>query len=294
MKTMTALLRREFLEHRGAFLYAPAVLITVLFVLISAGMIFGETPTAMPSDQDMTALMLLQMAFGGVGAMWSVYLLVALYFYYADAFSADQRNNSMLFWKSMPQTDLTILTSKALSGISIFPAMILGFALINMVLVYLLSFPLAAKLTFIPIANPIEMLAALFGVGLSLAILVLLTVLWYAPFLALVAGLSILVKRWAIPAAIMLIAALLITETVLTYGRKTAHPVREFLSYRAQSLGDDINPMPYFVNGGYMAPFDLLGAIIANIDWLNMGIGILFAVGVVYAASEYRRRRLDS
>ena len=48
MKVMTALMRREFLEHRGVFLYAPAVLISVLFVLISAGMIFGDAPSGEP------------------------------------------------------------------------------------------------------------------------------------------------------------------------------------------------------------------------------------------------------
>ena len=295
MKAMNALLRREFLEHRGAFLYAPAVLITVLFVLISAGMIFGDTPTVSPSDREVTALALLQIVFGGVGAMWGAYLLVALYFYYADAFSADQRNNSMLFWKSMPQSDLKILTSKAISGITIFPAMILGFALINMVLVYLMSFPLSAKLPFIPVANPIDMLSALFGVGLGVAVFLVLSILWYAPFLAVVAGLSTLVKRWAIPAALLLVGALVVTETVLTFGRANAfHPVRDYLGYRAEGFMENIDPLPIITKGGHFAPFELIGAMVSHIDWLNMAIGIGFAVAVVYAASEYRRRRLDT
>lgn len=294
MKAMTALLRREFLEHRGAFLYAPAVLIAVLLVLISAGLIFGDTHVVAPSRDDVTPLILLQIVFGGVGAMWSVYLLIALYFYYADAFSADQRNNSMLFWKSMPQSDLKILGAKAIAGLTILPALILGFALITMVLAYLMSFPLAAKLPFIPLANPVDMLAALFGVGASLAILIVLTILWYAPFLALVAGLSTLVKRWAIPAAILTIGALVVTETVLTFGRDAAHPIREYIGYRAESFSGDIDPMPFLTKGGYLTPFDLLGAMIARIDWLQMGLGVAFAAAVVYGASEYRRRRLDA
>ncbi|MBU1174913.1 MAG: hypothetical protein KKH72_05875 [Alphaproteobacteria bacterium] len=294
MKAMTALLRREFLEHRGAFLYAPAVLIAALLVLITAGIIFGDTPSIGAHNRDMTPLVLLQIAFGGVGAMWSAYLIVALYFYYADAFSADQRNNSMLFWKSMPQSDLTILTSKAIAGLTILPALILGFALINMVLVYLLSFPLAARLPFIPIANPIDMLAALFGMGIGVAVFLVLSVIWYAPFLALVAGLSVLVKRWAIPAAILLIGAVVITETVLTFGRTVAHPIREYIAYRADGFAGDIDPMPIITKGGYMAPFDLIGTMLSNVDWLQMALGVAIAVAVVYGSSEYRRRRLDS
>lgn len=293
MKTMTALLRREFLEHRGAFLYAPAVLIAVLLVLISAGIIFGDTPTISAHDGDMAPLALLHIAFGGVAAMWSVYLLVALYFYYADAFSSDLRNNSMLFWKSMPVSDLKILTSKALAGLTILPALILSFALINMVLIYLLSFPLAARLPFIPIASPVDMLAALFGMGIAAGVFLILNVLWYAPFLALVAGLSVLVKRWAIPAAILTVLALVITEGVLTIGRNVPHPIREYLGYRADSFAGEFDPMPIITKGGYMAPFDLIGVMVQRMDWANLGIGLVFAVAVVFAAAEWRRRRLD-
>jgi uncharacterized membrane protein len=45
-------------------------------------------------------------------ALWLAYLAVALFFYFGDAFSADRRNNAMLFWKSMPITDAKILTSR--------------------------------------------------------------------------------------------------------------------------------------------------------------------------------------
>ena len=53
--------------------------------------------------------------------LWGVYLLVTLFFYFADAFSADRRNNAMLFWKSMPVSDLKMLTSKMLAGLAVLP-----------------------------------------------------------------------------------------------------------------------------------------------------------------------------
>lgn len=294
MKSMTALIRREFLEHRGAFLYAPAVLLGLLTLFITLGMVFGHSPNFTARSVSHSSLSLLQIGFGGIGALWSIYLLIVLYFYFADAFSADTRNNSMLFWKSMPQSDIRILTSKALAGITVFPALILAFAMMTMVLAYLLSFPLAAKLPFIPIANPTDMLVVLFTTGVSAAVLFVLTILWYAPFLALVAGLSTLVKRWAIPAALLLVGALILAEGILTYGNETDfHPIRSYLAYRAESLAEGMDPLPILTNGSYLAPFQVVGETITRIDWAQMGIGIVFAVLVVYLASEYRRHRID-
>jgi ABC-2 type transport system permease protein len=293
MNAMIALIRREFLEHRGAFLYAPVVLVSLVTLFLVAGMIFGHAPS-FTAQHSFSSLALLQLAFGAIGAAWGVYLVIALYFYYSDAFSADGRNNSLLFWKSMPQSDLKILTSKALAGVTILPALILAFALITMLVAYLLSFPLSVKLPLIPVANPIDMLAALFGMGVAAAVFMLLSVLWYAPFLALVAGLSVLVKRWAIPAALLFLGALVVSEGILTYGHAGAdHPIRDYIAYRAESFGEDLNPFPVITQGSYLAPFDLIFQMVANIDWLQTGIGVLFAILVVYLASEYRRRRIE-
>ncbi len=95
-------------------------------------------------------------------------------------------------------------------------------------------------------------------------------------------------------AGVMTIGALIISEAVLTYGNKGAsHPIRAYLGYRARSLTEGIDPLPILSRSGYLAPFDLIGTAFARIDWLQMGMGIVFAVATVYAASEYRRRRLD-
>jgi ABC-2 type transport system permease protein len=138
------------------------------------------------------------------------------------------------------------------------------------------------------------MLAALFGMGVAAAAFMLLSVLWYAPFLALVAGLSVLVKRWAIPAALLLLGALIVSEGILTFGHVgAAHPIREYIAYRAKSFGEDMNPLPIFTHGNYLAPLDLVAQMVAHIDWLQTGIGVLFAILIVYLASEYQRRRTD-
>ncbi len=65
-----------------------------------------------------------ELAFMASIAGWTFYLLITLFFYYADAFSADKRNNAMLFWKSMPVSDLKVLSSKMVAGLTVFPALI--------------------------------------------------------------------------------------------------------------------------------------------------------------------------
>ena len=131
--------------------------------------------------------------------------------------------------------------------------------------------------------------------GISAAVIFLLTVIWYAPFLALVAGLSTLVKRWAIPAAILLVGVVTLSEGIVTFGQRPAHrPIADYLAYRAESFASNMDPMPALTSGDYMAPFQLLGQAVSRIDWAQMGIGVLFAVLVVWGASEYRRRRIDN
>ncbi len=58
-----------------------------------------------------------EFGFLALSALWMVYLMATLFFYFADAFSADSRNNAMLFWKSMPQSDFKILASKLTAGL---------------------------------------------------------------------------------------------------------------------------------------------------------------------------------
>src|SRR6202012_4487377 len=83
-----------------------------------------------------------------IAILWGGYLFVALFFYFADAFNADRRNNQMFFWKSMPQSDFRILMSKLTAGLTILPLLVFG--------ALLLTGLIAAALTFAaPLVLPI-------------------------------------------------------------------------------------------------------------------------------------------
>jgi len=294
MKAMTALVWREFLEHKGAFFIAPATLLAGLFILILVTMIFGHGDVTDIDGVLLSGAQIYRIALAGGMAMWMAYLLVALFFYYADSFSADRRNNSLLFWKSMPQSDLRVLTAKALAGITLFPALIFAFYMIMGVLTYVLGFVLAFRLP-IPLIGPIDMVSSLLMMGLTAAVGMILTIVWYAPFLAWVAGLSTLVQRWSIPLAFLIPGVLVIVESTTQFGQAGgARPIADYLKFRSSWGMDDSAVGDKILHGGTMVPLELIGDMLAHYDWLQAVLGLAVAAVLVYLASEYRRRRIEA
>ncbi len=288
MTAMIALVRRELLEHRTAFIIAPAVLLavitlTALTALFSGHYQTGELPAELSGSGQLFA------AFLGIGFMaWSVYLLVALVFYFSDSFSADRKGNAMLFWKSMPQTDFKILSAKALAGISIFPALILGFGLITGLILYLLSFRASALLSFSVTPAPLDALWIYVQLAVVAVVFYALNILWYAPLLAFVAGLSTRFGGWSIPLAVISLVTLTVLEKILLFGEDG--PIAGYLGYRLQGIihrgefGDhEISQLA----GSYL---NAIPELLARMDWTQTAIGLVFTLVVIYLASEYRRR----
>ncbi len=290
MTALVALIKRELIEHRTAFVIAPAVLLSVVTVVLFLGMFFGA-PEFSEMPNELNASSRLFEAAVGIGFVgWSIYLLISLAFYFADSFSADRKNNAMLFWKSMPQSDLKILTSKALAGATIFPAIIFGFGLITGILLYLLSFRISALLPFSVTPDLATAIGGYVQVSLVAVVYIVLTLLWYAPLLAWVAGLSTHFGGWSIPLAIVIPATISLLETSLLFGDDG--PIGRYFGYRLQGiLGEEDFGEESFFNLS-SSVFDLVPLMLSSVDWLQLILGLIFTAGVVYLASEYRRRRL--
>lgn len=291
MRAMTALVKREYLEHKGAFLYAPIVLLTILTVSILFALLSGHTDLDMPAAEIPLGVEIYRIGIAGAFGLWSAYLLIGLFFYYADSFSSDRRNNTLLFWKSMPQSDLKILTCKAVSGITIFLGIILIFALLTSVLIYLILVLVSLLFPFIVAPGFVDAVWTLIQMGFVGIAYLVLTLLWYAPGLAWVAALSTLLRRWSIPLAFLIPGTVILLE-YLNSLRGGGQPVAEFLAWRFEGFIDEVDAGLILVGQADRAPIALLGSMFADIDWLNMGIGLVFTAVVVYLASEYRRRRI--
>ena len=292
MTALTALIKREYLEHRGAFLYAPAALVTLLALILLSGVGFGRFDVYAKVGV-MSGAKGFEFGFLALSAMWMFYLLVALFFYFADAFSADARNNAMLFWKSMPQSDFKILASKMLAGLTIFPALILGALILSGVVVFIAVVIMLATVPGLTTSDPGAFLAAAVNlVGFDLGYLVL-ALLWYAPFFAWVGLLSTLFRRWSIPLAFLIPGLVGLAENLLFRNVLAAPDAGFVLGYLRQRMNFALGRDDIMAALAGDAPFnaaDLYGRLLAAVDWGQLvgGLGVAFVL--VYLASEYRRR----
>jgi ABC-2 type transport system permease protein len=292
MKSLVALIKREYLEHRGAFLYAPAVILLILAIILvgSIGMDrfrMGYSVGAPP------VLKIFEFGFLGVAMLWGAYLLATLFFYYADAFSADRRNNAMLFWKSMPVSDFKVLASKMLAGMTILPAMIYVALLITAALIFI-GVLIGATIVPLVLPNPLDFLSSGLQIAAFVLVALALGLLWYAPFFAWVGALSTVFRRWSIPLAFLIPGLVGLAENMIfeDTGRPNAGYVLTYLRQRFHFGPDEGELTPAIFSDRAFDFGIMVSRLIASIDWAQMVGGLILAALLVYAASEYRRRSL--
>lgn len=290
MKSLVALIQREYFEHRGAFLYAPLVILG-LFALVMVSALGFDRVGPRGFDTSVTSIKLFEMAYLFTSALWFAYLLVTLFFYFADAFNADRRNNAMLFWKSMPVSDFKVLGAKMLAGGTIFPALIISAMVVSM----LITTGLATIAVF---KMPVPMLPD-FGAMLGAAVQVLLFdlglialgLLWYAPFFAWVGLLSTLAGRWSIPLAFLVPAVVgLFENMILDLQGPRGGYVLNYLRGRIEFIQHDGMFEAQLFSAKSFDSVAQLASVLAGIDWTQMVGGLAVTTLLVWLASEYRRR----
>ena len=235
MKAFTALVQREFIEHKGAFLIGPLLMLGVLFGVTVLAFTVGRVDVHLSGALLTVApLIVFEMGFFAIGFAWFLYLATTLFFYCADGFAADKRNNSMLFWKSMPVTDLRILLAKMTAALTILPGTVFLIALLSGVLTFGVAF-LVMSINGTASAGALGAIIAIYGnVALTLVVALVVALAWYLPFMALVGAMATAVGRWAIPAALLL-PALAATLEWVTFGGLHPFATRtwDYLKYRA-------------------------------------------------------------
>jgi ABC-2 type transport system permease protein len=292
MKAFIALVRREFIEHRGAFLYGPLILVGIVLVLTVLAFSVNRLDTRLTGQlATVVPTWVFEAGFAGLAVGWMLYLGFVLFFYCADGFAADKRNNAMLFWKSMPVSDLKVLLSKIAAALTILPGAVFGVALLSI----LLMFAVAYVTTMVGGLGNAGLLGsiAITYVQMALVFLVVLVcaLLWYLPYMALVGAMGSAVGRWAIPLSFLLPSVVSALEWVTLGGR---HPFEtqtwSYLNYRSQ-LPISVDYLESVWDG--VAQWNtsmFLTDLLQKFDWLQVGIGAVFALVVIYIASEYRRR----
>jgi ABC-2 type transport system permease protein len=161
-RTFVTLLKRELWEHRAGFLYTPLIVgaVLVLMLLMGAGSAWFwqrqiDGAAAMTegllklAETQVPAAKLRAQVQGfllGTGMVWQAVLFFILFFYCIGALYEDRRDRSVLFWKSMPVSDLQTVASKAVSALIIAPALALaGMGISHLVLLAVLGLLVAAQ-----------------------------------------------------------------------------------------------------------------------------------------------------
>ena len=203
-------------------------------------------------------------------------------FYCLDALHGERRDRSILFWKSLPVSDLTIVLSKATIPLVVLPVIVLAIVIVTQFTMLLLSsaFLLTSGLAATTWAN-----FNLVQQSLILLYSLIAIALWHAPIYGWALLVSGVARRATFLWAVLPLLAISIFEKI-TFN--TAHFIRmlghRLTGFAAEAFdfhgqhNPDIHSLAQLTPGRYLSTPDL---------W----IGLAFAAAFIFAAVRLRRYR---
>ncbi len=266
--------RRELWENRSIYIAPLAVAAVALFGYLIASMGYAMSTTNLAQRR---AALEEPYSFATALIMGAAFLVSI--FYSLDALHSERRDRSILFWKSLPVSDLTTVLSKASIPLIVLPLLSFAIVVATVLIMLLLTtlVLLGSGVSAATVWNP-----ALFQMGLMLLYhLITVHVLWYAPFY----GWLLLVSAWARRATFLWAA---LPPIAIGGIEKIAFHTSYFfdlLHYRfagggPEAAGPDnfLDPMTQFTPGQFLASPGL---------W----IGLLITAAFLAAAVRLRRYR---
>ena len=192
--TYKALIRREFWEHRGAFIKAPIIVGIVFMVFAIGGYITAIILAKKSAAEELIANLVRESGsldpanlanlwdgqMMGLSAMYLVVLYFILFFFLLGSLFDDRKDQSILFWKSLPISDATTVISKMITAMFFVPLIFVG-AFLGLMLLLMVF---ATVITLIHGLDPIQLIwspASLF-VGVKVMLIGIMTqMLWALP-----------------------------------------------------------------------------------------------------------------
>ncbi len=193
--------RREIWENRSIYI-APAAMAAVVAAGLAIGVshipahAFAQLSGLTPRQQQQ--VLSVPSAIAAVAVMATAF--VVAFFYCLGALHGERRDRSILFWKSLPVSDLTTVISKAAIPLLVLPIVTFLIILVTQLVLFGISFAVlparGLSATLLWSAFPLGRTA------LDLAYILGCSALWYAPIWGWLMLLSGLVRRtpflWAI------------------------------------------------------------------------------------------------
>ena len=313
LKLDKTLVRREFWENRSLWIVPLAVagILTVLSMYMLVAVLIGHNQTVnnvdldngthfqldnMPdfSDADPDAVsMFVRVVTLGLGAMFSGLMQIVVFFYLLDSLYAERRDRSVLFWRSMPVSDLSSVLAKLgtalISVTAITFVVTVAFQLVLLVLFMIMGASVGTH-PWALLAHP----GAFLGAWLLLAYGLVVQAIWYLPFYSW----TLLASSWAkkVPFlwAILVPVGVMFAELWVFH---TAHFGRMLIQYKMRWLQLAFNLDPFHF--GNLKHVDLSGPVMgfSNIGALiispSLWIGLAVAAGFTYGAIWLRRKRSE-
>ncbi len=180
--------RRELWENRSLYIapLAVAALVLVGFLISAIGMPHRRLETLMLPPEKQAAVISQPYDFAAVALIVTMAIVAAAYC--LGALHGERRDRSILFWKSLPVSDLTTVLSKFVVPMAVLPVITTAVILAAQVAILLISTVLLAANGVSP-AVPLQ----LFATPVVLIYGLITTTLWYAPIYAW----FLLVSGWA-------------------------------------------------------------------------------------------------
>jgi len=130
---------RELWENKSIYI-APSIVAGVILLgaLISSGHLPGRRRNAMLLDE-LRRRAAIELPYNIVAMMLIVTAFIVGFFYCLDALYGERRDRSILFWKSLPVSDVTTVVSKAIIPLAILPAVVFAIIVATQFVMLLIS-----------------------------------------------------------------------------------------------------------------------------------------------------------
>jgi len=272
--------RREWWENRSLYI-APLVVAAVMlfgFMISTIGMPHRRRETLMLDPAQQQAR--IAMPYDVAASMLIVTAMIVGAFYCLDALHGERRDRSILFWKSLPVSDLTTVLSKASIPLVVLPLLIFAIVIMTQFLMLLWS-----SVVLLPSgqAGTTWTRFNLFEQSFILLYGLVALSLWHAP----IYGWLLLVSGWARRAtflwAVLPFFAISILEKIALNSTHFANLLKyRFMGHLAQAL--------VFNEHGGIHSFTQLtpGKFLTT---PGLWIGLIFAVAFLAVAVRLRRYR---
>ncbi|HRP87741.1 MAG TPA: ABC-2 transporter permease [Gammaproteobacteria bacterium] len=296
MRQLTTLIQRELIENRSSWLVTTVF--GGLFVLAALLSVFGLVRVDAFSDpmtlaeigERVDAVVLgevLTVLLVAIAGVLSVVTALVVVFYFLDALYAERKDRSILFWKSLPVSDLKVVASKYLTGALTIPLLTVLVFIATAVLVSLVGSVALFRL------GGGELLAAaplaIGRVALFMLYLIACQVLWFAPVAGWLLLVSAFARRAVLGWAVLPPTLVVVAERIL-FGTRHAleligHRLAGGFELAVQHAERRIIIADDAVMSAFPALADMLtpGRLLAAPSlWIGIAVGVAFFAGAVW------------